>query len=116
LRNLTIAIACFSFAAVPAGAVKDEPDRKRPCYYVTGGVQRPGVYEVSAKGVTLKQAVVAAGIELPGDQRSVKLIHLVSGEDEQAFTLKGVLDSNASPALRGGDVIEVDVAGPKPGL
>ncbi len=108
-------VARVSLSAAPAAAPRDEPTAGAPdrggSYYVAGGGHHPGVYKLSTKGVTLRQAVVAAGVDVKDGGRPVALIHLVGDGARQGFTLKEVLDDKAPPAARGGDVIEV---GPPP--
>ena len=107
LLGLSAGIAWFSVGAVTADPPSTTEADRLGCYYVAGGVRHPGVYKLSAKGVSLKQAVVAAGIDVENGSLPVVLIHLVGEGGQQNLKLNEVLDSKASPPIRVGDVIEI---------
>lgn len=77
-------------------------------FAIVGHVQWPGRYE-SADGLTLAQALVAAGlVEKNGEKVSVKIER--AGEEPSSALLSDVLTGNtANPVLQAGDVITVTV-------
>lgn len=77
-------------------------------FAIVGHVQWPGRYE-SADGLTLAQALVAAGlVEKQGEKVSVKIER--AGEESSSALLSDILSGNtANPVLQAGDVITVTV-------
>ncbi len=80
--------------------------------YVTGEVQQPGAYQVSAAGTVLNAIYAAGGPTTQGDFRQVQLRRggkLVDSLDLYDYLLRGV--NSTEQRLQSGDVIFVPVHG-----
>ena len=80
-------------------------------YYVGGHVKRTGVYSMTGRTITLRQALIAAG----GAEENAKIVEIVrkakagTPEETLRYSLDEVmnLSSNANPYLSVGDQIMV---------
>lgn len=85
--------------------------------YVTGFVQKPGVYPVSGLSSMLQAVMQAGGPTAVGSFRNIQLKRgstTISTLDLYDFLLKG--DRSADRLLRSGDVIHVGAVGPQVGV
>lgn len=85
--------------------------------YVTGFVQKPGAYPVSALSSMLQAVMAAGGPTAVGSFRNIQLRRgsaTLSSLDLYDFLLKG--DRSADRPLRSGDVIHVGAVGPQVGV
>src|SRR5690606_26352452 len=56
-------------------------------FYVMGQVERPGVYSLTGRRVTIKQALAAAGLKDSQNVSKGSLIRRIEGDKEQTFPL-----------------------------
>jgi hypothetical protein len=107
--GLTLTIEPWTFTRWEA---VHDPLQQLPSFYFVGGtVKRPGAYDVADREITLKQAVVAAG--LPEGDVHVTLIRREpatgpAGEQFFEYELSDILAGRvADPVIRATDVINV---------